>query len=86
MDGRTLGRFLAVGPLVVGAECFLAHAFGWTRAHVLWSWPGAALALACWEWSAVAWAHGWLKSGGPRRLLQRAPHSRLARLIVRDDD
>jgi hypothetical protein len=86
MDGRTLGRFLALGPIVVGAECALAHALGWTHATVLTSWRGVALALACWEWSGLVWMHGWLKSGGPQRLLQRAPDSRLARFLARRRD
>ena len=84
MDGRTLGRFLVLGPFVVGVECLVAHVSGWTHASVLWSWRGAALAFVCWEWAAVAWVHGWLKSGGAQRLLRRAPHSHLARLLAGD--
>lgn len=81
MDGRSIGLFLALGPFIVGFECFLAHASGWIHAPVLWGWRGVALALVCWEWGAVAWAHAWIKNGGGRRLAERAPHSRLARLL-----
>jgi len=81
MDGRRLARFLALGPFVLGLECYVAHASGWIHAPVLWGWRGMALALICWEWGAVAWIHDWIKSGSARRLLERSPESRLARLL-----
>jgi hypothetical protein len=86
MDSRTLSRFLALGPFVVGAECVVARISGWMHPSLLESWSGAALALACWEWSAVAWLHGWLKNGGAERLCARAPQSLLARLLIRRRD
>ena len=83
MDSRALGAFLAIGPFVVAVECFLARLVGWSSAPLLASWRGAALAVACWEWAAIAWMHAWLNSGGAKRLLARAPRSRLARLLAR---